>query len=187
MISKEEVRSKLMKASIRGRAKAPEVHFHLEEAYTCLENELYIASCLCSITFIDITMRYLDAVLENTEIINGKLFIVDPSMQPTLGEKKYMGRDMLRRLQNKGIDISPLALEGVSELDELLKKKDNTKPMIRNIRDDLCHGNLSQYFEARTEGNVFHPELMKQQAHELYNAANDWLNEFQKSKEALGY
>ncbi len=186
MISKEEVQSKLRKASIRGRAKAPEVHFHLEEAYACLERELYIASCLCSLTFIDISMRYLDAVLKNTETINGKLSIVDPATKPKLDESIYMTRGMLLRLRNKGIDISPLALEGVSELNELLKAGSD-KPMIRQIRDDLCHGNLATYFESRPDGNVFHPELMKQQAHELFEAANAWLNEFQKCKEALGY
>ncbi|AZM96055.1 hypothetical protein [Vreelandella venusta] len=187
MISKEEVRSKLMKASIRGRAKAPEVHFHLEEAYTCLENELYIASCLCSITFIDISMRYLYAALENVEGDNsGQWKTIDLTVKPKISDNTYMDRGMLKRLRDRGVDISPLALEGLPDLNKILDI-DKGKPKIRCLRDDLCHGNVANYFERTPEGEVFHPELMKQQAHELYSAANAWLNEFQKCKEALGY
>ncbi|MGV2930126.1 hypothetical protein ACE3G8_03790 [Vreelandella venusta] len=187
MISKEEVQSKLRKASIIGRAQAPEVHYHLIEAHICLEKELYIASCLCSITFIDISMRYLDAVLKNTEISNdGTRHIKDRSIKPELHHKVYIDRDMMLRLMNRGVDISPLAIEGVAELNKVLSS-DRGKPMIRQLRDDLCHGNISNYFEARPDGDVFHPVLMKQQAHELYVAANSWLNEFQRCCRALGY
>lgn len=187
MVSKEQLQSALRSASIRGRAQAPEIAFHLQEAHKCLEQELFIASCLCSITFIDISMRYLDAVLGNTtQDDDGTLHTINELKAPELQGHRYMNREILKALRDKDVDITALAFEGEAELNHKLDSGKG-KPEIRRIRDDLCHGNVAEHFEARSDCYVFHPELMRERAQQLYSAANAWLNVFQYHMRKAGH
>lgn len=159
---------------IMQEARGAECHHHLIESYDCFNAGLYIASSLCSITFIEITARYLKAIIETHKT----------EKHVDIDKNTILNRKLLLELKKEGVNVETLAVEEKETFRERLNNNTNNIE-ISKIRNNICHGNYSNYFEDTEAGKVFTPYLVKEDSSTLLYISEKWLSEFSRYKKEV--
>ncbi len=169
-----------------------EIRSFPRQAKKCMDNQLYLAACLCFVTGIESGLRYL---------LNG--FDDDGTIAKL--SSGNINNCLIKKVGELGVDISVLKLVGYEYFDSLCndaiefnknindatssKVNGSSKPVgIVKLRNDLCHGNLEfvqKYHShdtasSRSCAKTIEMQSLEAMANLLNNISDAFISEIEK-------
>ena len=154
------------------RLRGAETHWFFVEAEKALRHGLHIAAVLSFINGIEASIR------TNVLYQQGK-FDVDSMSNVTV-----MTNALLREAQSIGLQVEILAFPGEVDFKDKLKTKEKVE-LVR-VRNNLCHGNIFEYFQKvpNTGETIFTSECLQGLALILKDISEKWSKEIMRFKES---
>ncbi|KAB8042539.1 hypothetical protein [Janthinobacterium aquaticum] len=156
------------------RLRGAETHWFFVEAEKALRHGLYIAAVLSFINGIEASIR------TNVLYHQGKFD------EESMSKVNIMKNRLLHEARAIGLKVEMLAFPG--ELDFEEKLKDNVTVELVRVRNNLCHGNVFEYFQkvTGTSETIFTSECLQNLALTLKDVSEKWTKEIERFKESQG-
>ncbi|NYS61639.1 hypothetical protein [Vreelandella salicampi] len=145
-----------------------EMHYFFVEGKEAYRHGLYIASATCLLIGIEASVRALHAY--HFRGIN------DLNLNPG----QTLSNPLLHKARCVGLKIEILAMEGEEEFERkmALGQKRREHVEIVRLRNNLCHGNVKEFFtHIEGQGTFFTPEALKKACEQLLNVSKPWAEE----------
>jgi len=129
------------------------VHWFFDQAIHAYAHELYLASALSYITGIEALIRQVAKPLEEDGKVNPSDYL----------SSRTLSNSLLNQLHKRGLDVTCFRFPEES-IDSFLAKLNKNKDHVRlvQLRHDINHGNIENFFKKTDEGvSVFTPDMMQ--------------------------
>lgn len=167
----EQFRSLADQHNYYRRLRGAETHWFFVEAEKALRHGLHIVAVLSFINGIEASIR------TNVLYQQGKFD------EDSMGNATIMKNALLREAQSIGLRVEILAFPGEVDFEDKLSKNKGVE-LVR-VRNNLCHGNVFEYFQKvpDTDETIFTPECLQGLALILKDISEKWSKEIRRFKE----
>lgn len=154
------------------RLRGAETYWFFVEAEKALRHGLYIAAVLSFINGIEASIR------TNVLYQQGKFD------EESMSKVDILKNALLLEARAIGLQVEILAFPGEIDFEEKLKSKDKRVELVR-VRNNLCHGNVFEYFQKvpETGETIFTSECLQGLASILKDISEKWSKEIERFKE----
>lgn len=145
-----------------------EMHYFFVEGKEAYRHGLYIASATCLLIGIEASVRALHAY--HVRGIN------DLNLNPD----QTLSNPLLHKARCVGLKIEILAMEGEEEFERKMALGQQRREQVEivRLRNNLCHGNVKEFFtHIDDQGTFFTPEALKKVCEQLLNISKPWAEE----------
>lgn len=152
----------------RRRIGGAEMHYFFVEGKEAYRHGLYIASATCLLIGIEASVRALHAY----HVRGGDDLKLNPG--------QTLSNALLHKARCVGLKIEILALEEDEEFErKMALGQQRQEPVeIVRLRNNLCHGNVKEFFtHIEDQGTFFTPEALKKLCEQLLNIIEPWTEE----------
>ncbi|EXS35238.1 hypothetical protein [Acinetobacter sp. 826659] len=144
-----------------------EFHWYFLEGLNAFFNEHYLPALLSLICGIEASLRSTLHLISNSEV--DRLYIPE-----------NMNKQMIITAKQKGLPISALAFRDEYDFHE--KLSNNDKLNLLKLRNDLMHGNISEFTKSVNDERIFYPIHLLNSLIEIILISKKWLKDLNEFK-----
>lgn len=150
------------------RISGAEMYYFFVEGKEAYRHGLYLASATCLLTGIEASVRALHA------------YHVRGIHDLNLNSGQTLSNPLLHKARCVGLKIEILAMEGEEEFERKMALGQQSRQPVEivRLRNNLCHGNVKEFFtHIEDQGTFFTPEALKKVCEQLLNISKPWAEE----------
>jgi len=137
-------------------------HWHFYQAYMALKSDLFLPGLTGLLNGIEVSLRTTICVLEDRDIRGD--------------QGKTMSNSLLRHALELGIDVTILQIDDEIEfLEKLPSNRRKDAVNIVRLRHDVCHGNVTEFFQWVDDTEIFTPECLGPISAKLLDISYNWV------------